>query len=104
MADEDSGSDWGSDGDSGAPSPVPEAAPVVTAGKVAARDNPLQALIMKRKAKDEEHQAKLKKLLGERPCRTGWLPTRPSPSKCSARSPREPCKIAAEPRRARVPG
>jgi len=80
MADGDSGSDWGSDGDSAAPSPVPEAAPVVSAGKVAARDNPLQALIMKRKAKDEEHQAKLKKLLGEPSCCAPRLPSLPSPA------------------------
>lgn len=93
MADGDSGSDWGSDGDSGAPSPVPEAAPVVSAGKVAARDNPLQALIMKRKAKDEEHQAKLKKLLGESLWSAARLPTPSVADKCSASRPARPTRL-----------
>jgi len=41
------------------------AAKLKTAGKVAAKDNPMQELIKKRQEKEAEHQAKLDKLLGE---------------------------------------
>jgi hypothetical protein len=50
---------------------------VVSSGKIAAKDNPLQAMMRKKKEKEAEHQAKLDKLLGEAPARDSCFHVQP---------------------------